>query len=71
MKPAPIILWAVVVRSKRSEWIHPDTLRRLRKDAWAAILGRHVPEHRHALELRRKEGKYRVTRVVVTEKLKA
>lgn len=66
MKPAPVILWAVIVRSKRSEWIHHGTLRQTRKDAWQAFC--ESWGNRPALEWERKAGRYRLARVVVTER---
>ena len=40
MTPAePITLWAVIARSKRTEWIIPDTVGRTRKAAREAYNG--------------------------------
>ena len=45
MTPAqPITCWAVIGRSKRSEWIIPDTVRRTRKAAREAYNGRNQPD---------------------------
>ena len=32
----PVQLWAVIVRNPRTEWINRNTIRRTRKEAWAA-----------------------------------
>ena len=64
--PTPIKLWAVVVRSQRSEWIHPHTLRRLRKDAKAVYLDQYVDSYRPKAEAQFRSGKVRLARVTVS-----
>ena len=34
----PIILWAVIAKSMRGEWIYPDAISTLKKDARALYL---------------------------------
>lgn len=67
MKLASIVLWAVIVRSQRSEWIHYPSLRHRRKDVWEAFCDGWLSESRPALEMALKIGKYRLARVVVRE----
>lgn len=47
MSPArPVAMWAAVVRSTRTEWIHYLTIRRTRAEARAAYLEQWEPEYR-------------------------
>ena len=67
MTPAkPITLWAVIGRSKRSEWIIPDTVSRTRRAARDAYNG--GPDKTDWFSVHRKKGWLRLDRVVVSLK---
>lgn len=65
MIPAPAItLWAVVARSKRSEWIVTDTVRNTRKAAKEAFNG--GPDKPDWYTRARKDGWVRLEKVTVS-----
>lgn len=69
MKPAsPVILWAVIVRNPRCEWIHYHTLRRTRKESKQAYIESFNEEHRHIPLHEFRKKKIRVALVVVSVK---
>ena len=60
--PMPIVLWAAIIDSKRSAWIHWHTIRRTRKEARAAYLEMWGDKyHKQALK------NVRFARVIVSE----
>lgn len=66
MKVPQLEMWAMVVRSKRSEWINPSTIGRTRRQAWEKYLELWPPENHAELERRRKMGVLRLSRVTIT-----
>lgn len=72
MKPAsPVRMWAVVRRTKRTEWIIPTTLAYTRKAAWQAYLDHWLSEHWPKQEKERKAGDVRLARVTLGLEVKA
>jgi len=66
--PLPITMWAVIVKSARSQWIHWTTLDRTRKGAWEKYKAEWLPEYRHRCEEEKRTGKVRLARVDVAER---
>lgn len=64
---APSSLWAVVVRSARTEWIYWPSISRTRRGAWIQYLGNYTPEAKAAAEKERRSGRLRLARVRVEE----
>lgn len=63
-EPTSISLWAIVINSKRSAWVHWETIRRTRRQAIHAYLELWSPEYR-AAELREMGSSWQPRRVVV------
>lgn len=60
---SPILMWAVIVRSQKSEWIHYETVHRLRREAYGKYEERHTPE----IALRDfNSGRIRMARVAIS-----
>lgn len=59
-----IDMWAVIVRSKRSEWIHWPTIARTRREAWEKYEAHCPPAYQAEQDLKKK--KVRLARVTVT-----
>lgn len=53
----PLAMWAVIVQSSRSEWIHWMTLASTKKESWRRFLEQWLPEHHAAREEERRQGK--------------
>lgn len=67
MKPAnSVVMWAVICRGSRAEWINYQTIRRTRRDAWAVYCSWY-DDKKTAVAQRRKKH-IRLARVVVTLK---
>jgi hypothetical protein len=72
MKAKSISMWAVIVKSKRTEWIHWPTIRATRRDTRLAyedeyIFGDSGDECRERFEARLKSGQVRLARVTISE----
>ena len=51
MSAPSVVLWAAVIKSQRSEWIHHYTIRSTRRAAKAAYLETWIPSH-HRIALK-------------------
>lgn len=66
MKTAlPITLWAVIVKSKRSEWIHYETIARTKRKAWRKYQEQWNPDYLHLATAELAVGRVRLSRVKV------
>lgn len=64
VKPAgKMMMWAVIVRGERSEWINWETIRRTRKDAWRAYCS--MWENPEYPAKAKKTGRVRLASVIV------
>lgn len=60
-------MWAVIVRSKRSEWIHWRTISRTRQGAMDHYKKEWNPEYQNRANDELKSNKIRLAKVVVSE----
>lgn len=65
MSARPVVIWAVIVKNPRCEWIHTGTLARTRAAAKAEYLARWDDQTAALREFRK--GRLRLARVVVSE----
>ncbi len=63
---SPLQMWAVIIRTKRTEWIHWHTIRMTRKGAWEAYLQSWIPEHHDQCRRDRKSGKIRLAKITAS-----
>ncbi len=61
------MMWTVIVKSKRSEWIHWMTIGRTKLAAWTKYLEQWMPEHQQQCQKDRQAGKVRLARVRIAE----
>ena len=66
---APLSMWAVIVRSQRTEWIHWQTIARTRREAWDKYKEGWLPEHQQQCESELRSGMVRLSRVIVVESI--
>lgn len=62
---APVLLWAVIVVNPRSEWIHWQTISRLRRDSWEKYKAQWVDPM--TCENLKRQGRCRLALVEVKE----
>lgn len=57
-------LWAVFIKSRRSEWMHPETVSRTRRDSWKKYSDYNGVEYSRRDRIK---GRARCVKVIVEE----